>query len=144
MYRSFRSVNPFLHSTPFTQPPNHVLYNAFNRPDTQKCPFPLGICTPSNTWFTGPTHPNQHLKLYIQPFLRSPRQRIPILYNGQPLFHLKIVPLYMGDSFGSPESSSRTASRSVQSLFAGLTVVTDRQTDRLTDDAAPSVATGRI
>ena len=48
------------------------------------------------------------------------------------------LPLPMGDldshlihgSLGPPESPAQTASRSVQSFFAGLTSVTDRQTDR--------------
>jgi len=36
------------------------------------------------------------------------------------------------DSFGPPESSTQTASRSLHPFFAGLTSVTDRQTDRQT------------
>ena len=47
-------------------------------------------------------------------------------------------------SFGQPESSTQTASRSVQQFFAELTSVTDRQTDRMADHANWSVTIGRI
>ena len=51
-------------------------------------------------------------------------------------------------SLGQPESSNRTASRSVQPFFAELTSVTDRQTnrptERPTDHATRSVTIGRI
>jgi len=47
-------------------------------------------------------------------------------------------------SLGPFESTTRTASRSVQPFFAGLTTVTERQTDRPTDHATRSVTIGRI
>jgi len=46
-------------------------------------------------------------------------------------------------SLGTPESTSQTPSRSVQPLIAGLTIVTDRPTDRQTDHATLSVTIGR-
>jgi len=39
---------------------------------------------------------------------------------------LRVIP----GSFGPPEPTTQTASRSVHPLYAGLTTVTDRQTDR--------------
>jgi len=63
------------------------------------------------------------------------------------------LPLRMGDldphlirgSFGPPESSTRTASRSVQPFLQGSLVwQTDRQTDRPTDHAPRSVTISRI
>ena len=53
--------------------------------------------------------------------------------------------LHLIHAFLSPsESTIQTASRSVQPFFAGLTIVTERQTDRQTDHATLSLTVGRI
>jgi len=49
-------------------------------------------------------------------------------------------PHLMHGSLGPPESSTETASQSVQPFFSGLTSVTDQQTDHGTQ----SVTVGRI
>jgi len=62
---------------------------------------------------------------------------------GYSLSGANVHPRLIHDSLNQPESVTQTAFRSVQS-FAGLTTVTDRQTDRPTDHATPSVTIGRI
>jgi len=47
-------------------------------------------------------------------------------------------------SLNPPEPTTQTASRWVQPFISRLTIITERQTDRLTDDATPSIATSRI
>jgi len=52
-------------------------------------------------------------------------------------------PLYAtGVSLGPPESSTQTASRSLQPFLTGALHVSDRPTDRPTDHATPSVTIG--
>jgi len=75
---------------------------------------------------------------------------VPILYNGL-LIAPQNCPFPWGisgsgphpihDSLGPPESSTQTASRSVQRILQGSLVW---QTDRQTDHATPSVTIGRI
>ena len=97
----------------------------------------------------GPSEPTtQTASRSVHPFLHSSPQSVPIIYNGQPLPLPSKLPLPMGGSgrhliHGSsspPETITQMASRSVQPFFAGLTTVTDRQTDY----ATWSVTIGRI
>jgi len=54
-------------------------------------------------------------------------------------------PYLIHGSLGTPESTTQTASRSVQSFLHGSrSCQTDRPTDRQTDHATPSVKVGRI
>ena len=73
---------------------------------------------------------------------------IPMLYNGPPLpphncpFSWRDVDLHLiHGSLGSPESSTQTASRSVQPFLHGSLLW---QTDRQTDHATQSVTIGRM
>jgi len=54
------------------------------------------------------------------------------------------VKLQLTNSLGQLETTPQTASLSVQLFFAGLTIATDRPTDRQTDHATPSVTIDRI
>jgi len=73
----------------------------------------------------------------VQPFLHSSRQEVPILYNGPPLPHLKL-PLPMWGS--GPQSNTwfpgptgvlnPNGIWTGTAVFAGLTSLTDRPTDR--------------
>ena len=75
----------------------------------------------------------------VQLFLHSSPQSVPILYNGPPSPpHISCSHLIHG-SLGQPQSSTHTTS---QSVFAGLTTVTDCLTDRPTDHTTQSVTTG--
>jgi len=90
----------------------------------------------------------------VQRFLHSSWQAVPILIQWAAF--PSELPLAHGGSWpwgiwtliyaflGSPESTTQTASRSVQPFFAGLTIVTDRQTDRQTDHATLSLTVGPI
>jgi len=92
-------------------------------------------CAPIYKTCMGPHHSSsQTASRSVKPFLHCCRQRVPILYSGPPLSPIKIAPshgisgLHLIHSFlGLPESTTQTASRSV---FAGLTIVTDRPTDK--------------
>jgi len=76
-------------------------------------------------------HPNPNLKRHLDigsAVLHSSQQSVPILYNGPPL---KLVPYFGGSrphlidlhgSFGPPESSTQTTSRSVQPFLQGSLV----------------------
>jgi len=77
-YRSLKSVNPFLHDTPFTRPPNPMLYNC---PDTPKVPLLMGAATfPCNTGYLDwPYSASETASRLVQPFLHSSRQRVPVL-----------------------------------------------------------------
>ena len=77
----------------------------------------------------------------VQPFLHSSPQSVPILYDGQLLPHSKVPLSHKGS--GSPSNTWFLGSTSTEVLnpnsisigsavFAGLTTVTDRQTDRQT------------
>jgi len=101
-------------------------------------PFPWdhgGSGLPSNDSFS-PSEPTTQTALSVQPFLHRWLQSVPILYNGTPLPPSKL-PLPMGGSghhlihgsLGPPESSTQTASRSVQPFLQGL-LVWDRATNR--------------
>jgi len=96
-------------------------------------------------------HPTQCLKLHFDWYSRFctahcreflyfiMRRHFPLIVAA---LHGDVDPSYYG-SFGSPESIPK---RHVDqfSRFAGLTIVTDRPTDRQTDHITPSVTTGCI
>jgi len=72
----------------------------------------------------------------VQPFLHSSQQKVPILYSGMPI-PLKIAPSDGGSGppsntwFPGPTRVLKPNSILIDSAdFAGLTSVTDRQTDR--------------
>jgi len=95
-----RSVHPFLHKSPFNQPPKSytMLFNrpdglvGGNRPDTPKVPLPMtAFALPSNTWFPGSTSACPKLQLhYFSRSLHSRWQRVTTLYNGPPLHPSKL------------------------------------------------------
>jgi len=96
--------------------------------------------------FYGPSEPtNQTASRSVQPFSHRGPQSVPILYNGTPLSPAKL-PLPMGNldshlthgSLGPPESSTQTASPSVQPFLQ------DSLVDRPTDHSTRSVTIGRI
>jgi len=84
----------------------------------------------------------------VQPFLHRWPQSIRILCNGSPVFPSKLplgiwTPIH--GSLAPPESSTQTASRSLQPFFqASLMWQPERPTDRLIDHATPSVTIGRM
>jgi len=133
-----------------------MLYNAFQSARHPKVPLPVEASTPLG--HTCSLHPpdsaSQIVPRSVQPFLHSSRQRIPILYNGPPRpTPLKIAPSYgrsgphlIRGSLGLPESTTQTASRSVQPFCRAhdCDIPTDRQTCRPTDHATRSVTIGRI
>jgi len=82
----------------------------------------------------------------VQPFLHSSQQRVPILYNGRPLF-LSKLPLRMGDlnphlicgdSLHIPESNPISIWIG-SAVFAGLTIMTDHVTPSVTMAASAYV-----
>ena len=84
----------------------------------------------------------------VQPFLHSSRQRVTMLYNGPSLFLLKIAPSHGGSGplsntwFLGPTQVRNPNGMSIGSaVFAELTIVIDRPTDRQT---TPCVTIGRI
>ena len=87
----------------------------------------------------GPSEPtNQTASLSIQPFLQRWLQSVPILYNGMPLFPIKIAPSHGGiwtpfnTWFPEPTWVLNPNGISVGSVvLAGLTNVTDRHTTLL-------------
>jgi len=81
----------------------------------------------------------------VKPFLHSSREKVPILYNGPPLFPFKIAHLQWGSGHpsntwfsGPPNSTTQTVSRSVQPFLQAW------QTDGQTVHATPSITIGRI
>jgi len=104
----------------------------------------------SNGHFTLPESSTQTTSQLVQLFLHSSPQNVPILYNGLPFLppkfprhggsrpHLIMVP-WTHRSHLSPNGISIA-----WSVFAWLTTVTDRQTNRPTDQATRFVTTGRI
>jgi len=119
-------------------------------------PFPIKI-TPSHGDvnlhlihdYLGPSEPTtQTVSRSVKPFLHRWPQNVPILYNGTLLCPSKL-PLPMWDvdlhlmrgSLDPPESSNRTASRSIKRFLHGSLVW---QTDRPTDHATRSVTIGPI
>jgi len=84
----------------------------------------------------------------VQQFLHSSWHRVPIHYNWSPIPPSKL-PLYIrGPRYGSPSNTWFLWLTGVHSpngisigsaVFAGLTIMTDRPTERQTDHATPSV-----
>jgi len=91
----------------------------------------LSTCEPRQTRgsLVPPKSSTQTASRSVQPFLHSSPQSVPILYNGTPLSPSKLL-LPMGDldphlihgSLGPPESTTKTAFRSVQSFLQGSLV----------------------
>jgi len=91
----------------------------------------------------------------VQPFLHSSRQSVPTLHNGPPLslskFPLRmgnmdpvqcVVPLAITKSFFRTRVHNPNGISIGSAVFAGLTTLTDRRTDR--PYATPSVTHDRI
>jgi len=85
----------------------------------------------------------------VRPFLHNSRQKVPILYNGQP-FPLKIAPSHWGSGrpsntwFLGPARVHTSNDMSIGSaVFSRLTIVTDRPTNRPTDRPRYSVCKNR-
>ena len=130
-YRSLRSVYSFLRSSPFYPTPKSMLYNAFFQSTRlpRKVPVPVCASAPSsnNSSLDPPDSAPQTASRSVQPFFAQLTTESPytLQWAGTPP-PLKL-PLCMGDlnphliqgSFGPPESTSRTASRSVQPLLQG-------------------------
>ena len=143
-----RSAQPFLHSSQQKVP---ILYNG--RPFPPKFPLPMGRSgPPSNTWFHGSIQAKKtkwHLNRFSH-FCTDDRS-VPIPYNGMPLSPSKL-PLPTGDldphlirgSLGPPQALNPSGISISSAVFAELTSVTDRQTDRPTHHTAQSVTTGCI
>ena len=128
-HRSLRSVHPFFAQlTLLPNPQNPMFYNAFQLARHPRSVLPMmGIYTHCNTRsLDSPNSAYQTASRSVQPFLHSSRQRVAILQNGPPIFLLKNAPSHGGSgphlihgSLGQPESSTETASRSVQPLLQG-------------------------
>ena len=123
-----RSVRPFLHSSPFTYPTkSYALQWAKHYPRTALL---AGAFTPSSNTVHGSSSPpdstSPMASRSVQLFLQGSRQSVPILYNGPPLSPKKL-PLPMRDldthlsqnSLSPPESTTQTASRSLQPFLQG-------------------------
>jgi len=129
------------------------LYFTTGRPFPQKLPLSMGDLEPHLIHdFLGPSKPIiQTAPQSVQPFLHRWPQSIPILYNRTSLSPSKL-PLPTGRSgppsntwFPVPTQVLNSNGISIGSaIFAGLTSVTDRQTDRPTDYATRLVTTDRI
>ena len=101
------------------------------------------MCTPYNTdgSLNPPDLSSENGSRSVQPFLCSSRHRVPILYSGPP-FSPENCPFMWGSK---PHRSPHPKWHLERfSRFTGLTIVTDRQTDRQTDDDRSSVTIGRI
>ena len=90
--------------------------------------------------------PKRHLDMFSSFCTAHGRQSLCFTV-GRP-FPLKIVPWRgiwapSNGSLNQPESTSQTASRSVEPFFAGLMIVTDRPTDRQTERPRYSVYNNR-
>jgi len=110
-------------------------------------------CAPSsNTCFLGPTrvHIRNSILIGSDVFAQLAAEG-PVLYNGQPLplsnllFRMRDLHSHLTrGSLGSPPSPQPKLHLELFSSFAGLTIVTDTQTDRQTDHLTPSVTLGPI
>jgi len=87
----------------------------------------------------------------VQPFLHSSRQKVPILYNGSPILAAPrncpfawAIWTPSNTWFRGPTRVHNPNGISIGSAgFAGLTIVTDRQTDRPTNRPRYSVCNNR-
>ena len=128
-----------------------IIYNG--RPYLPELPFPWVICTSHVTHDAlGPCQPTMQMApRSVQPcFHRLPRS-VPILDNGLPVSPSKLPfpmlvsgPHVIRGSLGPPESGTQMATWLFQPFFAGLTSVTDWQSDRQTDRPRYSVRCGII
>jgi len=89
----------------------------------------------------GPSEPTtQTASLSVQPSLHRRPWSVPILYNGMPILPQKFAPSHGGDLDppsntwfpGPTQVLNPNGSSNGAAVFAGLTSVTDRQTDRQT------------
>ena len=143
-----QSVQRFLHSS---RQRVAILYNG-----PPLSPLKLPLPWESEPHLThdslGPSEPtNQTTSRSVQPSLQRWLQTVSIVYNGTPLPPTKLsLPIW---GSGPPSNTwfpgpTRVPSQngiSISSaIFAGLSSVTDRQTDWPTDHATQSVTIGRI
>ena len=129
-----------------------ILYNG--RPFTPKVAPCHGATGPPNLIrgsLGQPESSTQTVSRSVQPFLHRWPQSVHILYNGTPISPLKIAPSHGGS--GRPSNTWSLGPTQVLNpngisigavVFAGLTSVTDRQTDRSTDHASRSLTIDRI
>ena len=120
-YRSLRSVHPFLHNSSFIQLPKHCALECFS---IDHCSFTHGFLDPC-TYTLPCACPNPHPKQQLDRFSRfCTACRRVTLYTLQCVAHfpLQSCPLawedfdfhLILDSSGQHESTTQTASRSVQ------------------------------
>ena len=144
--------NTFLHISPF-YPTTKILcfILLFKGPDSPKlAPSLVGIWTPSEIWFLLPTRIYNSNGISIGlAVLHSSPQRVPILYNG-PQSPPQNCPFPR--EIWTPSNTWLLESTRVlnpngisiaSAVFAGLTSVTDKQTDRQ-PTISRSVTIGRI
>jgi len=123
-----RSVQPFLRSSWQNVP---ILYNGLSL-SPSKLPLHMGdldlhLIHASLGLFHSAS---QTASRPVQPFLHSSRQRVPVVYNRPPL-PLKIAPCmgqYSNTWFLYPPSPQAKRHLNRFNIFAGLMMVTDRQT----------------
>jgi len=146
--RANGSVQLFLHSLRQKLP---ILYNG--HPCPPELPFPMGIWTSHVTHDAfGPCESTtQTAPRSVQSSLHRWPRSVSILYNGLPVSLSKLPlpmlasgPHVICGSLGPPESRTQMATWSFQPVFAGLTNVTDWQSDRWTDRPHYSVRCGVI
>jgi len=97
-------------------------------------------CLPSVRWTMTQDMSIEELEKVIKIFDIRPHRRQTRSVQSYSPDCASVHPRLVHASLGSPVSTSQTACRSVQPLFARLTIVSDRQTNY----ATPSVAMGRI
>jgi len=127
-----RSVQPFLHSSPQCRWAFSGMF--------WKLRLRMGQSRPHLTRCSLSKHESKSQMAFrsVQPFLHSLRQRVSILYNGPPLFPLKLLLPMEGSGppsntwfFGPTESSTQMLSQLVQPFLQGsLLWQTDRPTNR--------------
>ena len=108
-----------------------------DNPFPKNSPFSCWTWTPSFIDSMGRSEPIvQTASRSVQMFSHMSPQSVPILYNGQPL-PLQNCPLFMGDmdptliyGFSGTRVLNPNDISIGSAVFAGLTSVTDRQTDR--------------
>ena len=144
---SCRSLQPFLHSS------QHSVFEharVWLSPKSYQAAWGDLVLHLIHGFLDQPESKSQTASRSVQPFLRSSRQSVAILYKGSSLFPLKLH-YSTGDlnrhliygSLRPSESSTQTVSRSVQPFLQGsLLWQTYRPTDRPTDHAPRSVTTG--
>jgi len=139
-----RSFQPFLHSWQHKVP---ILYKNWN------CHFPWGIWNPIYTrnYCLGPSNilrpqSKRHLERFSSLCTGTDYRRVSLDFTMGRHFSPQNCPFPWGYLnhhliLGPPESSTQTASRSVQPFLQGSVAhcVTDRQTDRPTDKPRYSV-----